>query len=459
MLLGSMAQAQQSRTYLESYATDKDTELNINTSHADLEFETWDKDLVEITAVVELEGVPEEEAESYFKRDLIRIMGNSKEIEISTQGGGPFAFSFSGTHFDFPELPPLAHIMEEIEIPAMPQLHLLPELSVMPAMPPVPPMPNVEFDYRAYKKDKEKYMKQWRKEFDKSFGEEYKKKFEAWGEQMEQRAEQWQEKREKLVEQREELQREREQRQKELREELDTQRKEQIQRRKELAKQRAETGSKHSAPNVFYFSSDGENKEYKVKKRIKIKMPKYLKLNLNVRHGAVKLANNTRNITAKLAYASLLASTIDGTGTVIHASYSPVSVQHWNLGKLDTNYSDKVDLGEVGELDLDSNASNVSIGTLVDRAQLFNRFGSLSIGAVSKGFRAIEISVDNGELDLQLPNVPYVISLEGDNSDFQYPKTLKLDSSTNLLKGHHINNKGDKTISISSKYSEVVLVD
>ena len=261
MLLGTIGQAQQSRTYAESYPTNKETELNINTSHADLKFETWDRDLVEITAVVELEGVPEEEAESYFKRDLIKIMGNSKEIEISTQGGGPFAFSFSGTHFEFPELAPLAHIMEEIEIP---ELHRFPELSVMPTMPPIPPVPFVEFDYKAYQKDKEKYMEQWRKEFDKSFGEEYKKKFEAWGEQMEQRAGEWEEKREKLLERREELQRKREQKNKELRKQLDTKRKEQEERRKVLAIQRTEAGSKHSAPNVFYFSSDGENKEYKV---------------------------------------------------------------------------------------------------------------------------------------------------------------------------------------------------
>lgn len=462
VLLGFIGQAQQSRTYTETYPTNRDTELNINTSHADLEFETWDKDQVEIIAVVELEGVPEEEAESYFERDLVKIMGNSKEIEISTQRGGPFAFSFDGMDLNFPDLPPLAHIMAEMEIPEIHDLDLLPKISVIPAMPPIPPMPEVEFDYQAYKKDKEKYMEKWRKDFDKSFGEEYKKKFEAWGEQMEERAKEWQAKREKLMEKREELNRQQEQRNKELRMELDKQRKKQLQEREVVVKQRAELERKPGAPNVFYFSSDGKSKEYKVKKRIKIKMPKYLKMNLNVRHGEVKLANNTKNINARLTHASLLASTIDGNQTQISASYSPVSVQQWNYGKLDTNYSEKVDLREVGELDLDSNASNVVIGRLVDSAQLFNRFGTLSIATVSDGFKTIDISVENGELGLKLPQVPCVIVMDGTNSDFQYPKSLKLESSTHsgttVLRGHHIDKNGG-SISISSKYSEVALKD
>src|SRR5690606_38744854 len=139
-------------------------------------------------------------------------------------------------------------------------------------------------------------------------------------------------------------------------------------------------------PNVYYFSSRGENKAYKVKKRITVKMPKYLKLNMNIRHGEVKLAANTKNINANLIYSSLLASTIEGNLTDIQASYSPISVQHWDYGKLSTDYSDRVNLQVVGALDLNSNASEVVIGRLVDRAKLQNRFGSLSIEAVSDGF-------------------------------------------------------------------------
>ena len=159
LLAGFTCRAQErSKTYKETFNVNKDTELNINTSYADIEFETWDKDQVEITATVELEGVSEEDAKSYFDRDLVKIMGNSKEIEVSTKGAGPYVFDFNGMHFDFPEVPSVAEIMADIEIPEMPEIAVLPS---MPPLPPMPPTPFVEFDYDAYKKDKDKYMKEW----------------------------------------------------------------------------------------------------------------------------------------------------------------------------------------------------------------------------------------------------------------------------------------------------------
>ncbi len=68
---------------------------------------------------------------------------------------------------------------------------------------------------------------------------------------------------------------------------------------------------------------------------------------MNVRHGEVKLAENTNNIDATLSHASLLAATIDGDKTMVMASYSPVSVEKWNYGQLHTDYSENVDLKEV----------------------------------------------------------------------------------------------------------------
>lgn len=462
LLAGFTCRAQErSKTYKETFNVNKDTELNINTSYADIEFETWDKDQVEITATVELEGVSEEDAKSYFDRDLVKIMGNSKEIEVSTKGAGPYVFDFNGMHFDFPEVPSVAEIMADIEIPEMPEIAVLPS---MPPLPPMPPTPFVEFDYDAYKKDKDKYMKEWSEKFDKTFNEEYKKSFEEWGKQMEELAKERDGRREEMKKEREQLQKEREEIRKEMREELQAQREELRSQREELRKQHVEEArALRASPNIFYFSSDGESKEYKVKKRIKIKMPKYLKLNMNVRHGEVKLAENTKNINASLSYASLLASTIDGNGTDIRASYSPVVVQQWNYGKLQTDYSDRVDLKEVRELNLNSVSSNVVIGRLASKAVLKNKFGSLSINAVSDSFNTLDISVDNGQVDCKLPSTPFVISINEATSDFQYPKALKMDASkrygTNVLKGYHINKDGGRSITIDSKYSEVVLKD
>lgn len=284
-LVGFTGQAQEkSKTYKENFNVNKDTELNINTSYADIQFETWDKDQVEITAVIELEGVDKEEADAYFERDLVKIMGNSKEIEVSTEGAGPnYTFDFQGFNIDIPEMPSVAEIIANVEIPEIPEF-TIPEINVMPSMPPMPPMPPIEFDYDAYKKDGDKYMKEWKKEFDKTFDKEYKARFEEWGKRMEEMAEEREARREEMREERDKLREEREKVREEMheqlrqqREELRTQQAELREEQTELRKQlREEARTIHGSPNVFYFSSDGEHKEYKVKKRSLLKCPSTL---------------------------------------------------------------------------------------------------------------------------------------------------------------------------------------
>ena len=70
------------KTFHENYNVTNEVVLELNTSYADIEFETWNKNQVDITAVVELEDVSEEEANNYFKREPVKIVGNSKNISI-----------------------------------------------------------------------------------------------------------------------------------------------------------------------------------------------------------------------------------------------------------------------------------------------------------------------------------------------------------------------------------------
>ena len=105
-------------------------------------------------------------------------------------------------------------------------------------------------------------------------------------------------------------------------------------------------------------------------------MPKSTKLKMNVRHGEVKLAENTTNLKATLSYARLQATNIDGERTNIVASYSPVSVQTWGNGSLNTNYSDKIALKEVKFLNLSANSSDVTIERLINTASIKNNLGA-----------------------------------------------------------------------------------
>ncbi|MCL6265295.1 hypothetical protein [Flagellimonas myxillae] len=465
LLVGLTARAQQNtKTYKETFNVGDETVLDIDTRHADIEFETWDKQEVEITAVVELDGATNDEAKEYFEKDAVQIIGNSKEIQVKTRGQnfGVFApgnMDFGSFNIVVPDAPMVEPIFGHLEIPEIPEVFVLPEL------PPLPPVPFTDFDYDAYKKDGDKYLKEWKKSFDKSFNKDYQKKLEAWSERIKEVSEARNREREAIAEERKAYREEA----RAVREEARAQREEaraEVREQRERLKNKivqSKTLSIHSGDdsNIFYFSSDGEHKEYKVKKRIKIKMPKSVKLKMNVRHGEVKLSANTKNIKASLSHASLLASTIDGDMTDIRASYSPVVVQKWNYGRLKTDFSEKVDLKEVQELRLNAVSSQVTIDKLVSKVYVTNNLGAVQINTVADSFSNIDITVENGEVDFAIPSVPFTIYVNETTSDFEYPDVLAMDSSENynttVHKGYHINNKADKSININSKYSEVVL--
>ena len=214
-------------------------------------------------------------------------------------------------------------------------------------------------------------------------------------------------------------------------------------------------------PGIFYLSTDGKNKNYKVKKKIKIKMPKSIRLQLNVRHGEVKLAEHTKNINATLSYSRLQAATIDGDKTTIVASYSPVSVQNWNYGQLRTDYSDGVWLREVKNLHLNANSSNVTIDKILKSVYVQNDLGALTIKAVDSNFKDLDITVQNGEVFCNLPSTSYTIYLDGTHSKLTTPASLVLDRSKNqyqvIHKGYYKDKASANAIVITSKYSDVVL--
>ena len=449
----------ESKTYQETFNVSTDAVLDINTSYTDIEFETWDKNTVEITAIVVLEGAEKEEAKSYFENDPIKILGNSSKIEITSGsnkfgflGSQDFEFEFGDLDIEIPEIAPFV-----VEIP---DIAHFPEVVEMPPMPPLPLTEAFEFDYKAYQKDGEKYMKKWQEEFKKSFDEKHQKKLEEWAKRMEERGKELEERMEEREKHREEMEKKRE----ELMEQRVEQR-EAIQKlREEERKVKQEvlrSKRRHEGPNVFYYSTGGENKNFKIKKTIKIKMPKSTKIKMNVRHGEVKLAESTKNLNATLSHSSLWAATIDGIETSVSVSYSPVNVKNWNYGHLKTNYSNAVELSEVLNLNLQANSSDVTINKLLKRAFIKNDFGPLNIISIDAGFEEMDISLKNAELHSKLPTSPTTIYIKGTASEWDLPKGLNLKETKNgnnkILKGYHLSDNSNRSIVITSDYSEVTI--
>ena len=190
-------------------------------------------------------------------------------------------------------------------------------------------------------------------------------------------------------------------------------------------------------------------------------MPKSVRLKMNVRHGEVKLAGNTKNMSANLSYATLLASTIDGVKTNIMASYSPVIVQNWNEGQLQADYSENVDLKEVKVLTLNSISSNVTIDQMLNSALIKNSFGALNINYVSPNFSDLAIFLENTDLACTLPQSAFNIQINGTASNLKPAGGLTLKKSDDKekmeYKGYHIKETNERKIIINSKYSDIVL--
>jgi len=424
LLSFSLSAQEKSKTFKETFNVTDKAVLKINTSHADIEFETWDKDQVEITAVIELDGASEEEASAYFKKMPIEIIGNSREIEINTNmRSGVFPGHLTANWDDIRssiehsrmKLESLKPLFLDLELPELPELAVLSE---MPEMPPVPPI--------AFK-----------------FAEERAKLMEERQKALEERREAYEERRNELV------------RKRRLKQGNND-------NYPEVSEDIIHLYSDDEGPKTFFFSSDGEGKKFKVKKAIKIKMPKSVKLKMNVKHGEVKLASLTKNMNASLRYASLLASTIDGKNTDIMASYSPLYINEMLDGQVNVKYCEKVDFKKVRNLKLNSVSSNIVLAQALRDVEIKNDYGQTEIKNISPDAKRIYVKIIDGELTSSLPKGEYNLYLFDEYSNVSYPKHIEVERATSSrLNGDFVTSGSNKkkypSIIINAKYADVVL--
>ncbi len=464
---------EETKTLTESFNVVDDAVLEVNTSHADIEFETWNKNEVLITATITLEGATPDEANEYFGREPIEIYGNSKKITISSELQNISLFNLAtfdvdDVHMEMPDimvLPEIANL--EIEVP---EIVVEPLLLEVPEPPAYPHHKAYEFDYKAYKKDGEKYLKEWQKKFDESFDDEYHEKMEKWSKQLEERREEAEKKRAKREKERKHRIEEFENRAQKRAKGYEKRVEEREKAIQEKEKARAEKVERvisikrsRNGDNNFYMSSGGKHRKFKVKKTLKIKLPKSAKIKMNVRHGEVKLAENTKNMNATLTHSSLSAATIDGDNTIISASYTPVNIEKWNYGKLRAKYSDDVTLQEVLNINLVGTSSNITINKLLKSAHIDNQFGVLEIKSVSDDFEKLTLNLRNAELLCEMPTSAFNFTYKGSSSSMDYPVCYDIteeiqDECYTVYSGYNKHENGASYLVIKADYSKVALL-
>ncbi|MAL58837.1 MAG: hypothetical protein CMC14_02195 [Flavobacteriaceae bacterium] len=500
--------------YKESFKASNDMVVEVNTSYTNVIFETWNKDFVEVEAFVDNKELSEKERKEIFDNWKFDVLGNSKKVVITSNpshyGEGIGLFGGADALKSLKALKSLEKMPVLEEMPNFAfdfnfDIPEVPELKEFPVWPFNGDRPNLKngneynyfhdrngktttFDRGEYKKNKQAYvdklnkkhnsnasvkdvdnwldrvdawskdiedvMEDWGenfgKKFETQFGPEFEKKMERWGEEFGEKfgkdMEKWGE---------------------EFGKDMEKWGEEFGKNMEEWAKQFEENGGNYSSKifidedgnkNFLFEGSKGLHFSGKANKTIIVRMPKGTKTNVNVRHGELKMAN-AYNMKATLNYSPLTANSIDGGQTLINASYAPVQVNSWVNGSLKVNYVEDCRLNTVSEINLQSNSSDVSINELLKSGVLSGSFGNLYVLKVAPTFTSVDITLENTDAALKLPNTAFDFYYNGKKSQLQHPKFLQLTETKNfdrkLLKGFNKANASGKTITINANYSNL----
>lgn len=512
----SMTAQQKLNKLSKTINVSKDATIDLNTSYVQIEVDTWNKNTVEVEAYIESDKLSKEELKKALDEWNISVEGSGDVVTISSHGNRgswsdhDFNFDFD---FDFDALKDLKFQLADLpvltELPPMPELPEMPAMPEMkfpkmPKMPELPELPvgmkDVNFDYEAYKKDGEKYLDKWSKEYEAKYGKDYKdkmrawakefskvdfeayeKEMEAWGEEFgkkfgkdyeakmeawgkkfdekwakeyEKKMQDWQENHGKEMEEHAKVIEKRTQEMQQRLEEREKERAEQMaQREKEMVARMKEREDRMEARHAELERSI-ESRTGKVKKTIKIKMPKDAKLKMNVRHGELKLSSVINNLKGDVSYATLVADHIGGSKTSINVSYSPVLITNWDMGELKLNFVDKAQIKSANRLVLSSNSSNIGIDNVAGNAVIDGSFGDLSIRNIADTFNNLNIILENSDALINLPKTEYNLQYKGNRSRFSHPKKKPSETVSTFSTG---NLNSPKTIVLNAKFSNVVM--
>ena len=442
--------------------------IDLNTNYTNIEIDTWNKDIIEIEAYVESSSLSKEELKDYLDSWKIQVEGSNDLVTISSDANNlPWALNSSlfdeqsfdalqNLEFELANMPIMEGLMESLNLAEMPKMPKMPKLPELPEG-----MTKTDFNYEKYEKEGDAYMEKWSKEYSEKYGQEYAKRMEDWAKQLEsspemkefeQKMEVWGEKfgkefSEKFGEDMEAWGEQFGERMEIWGEEFGKQMEEQ-------AKLFEENHEEYEELHQSLFNSKTDLKNQKVKKTIRIKMPKGAKLKVNVRYGELKMASLINNIKAELSHTSLLANSIDGSQTSINASYSPVKITNWIMGELKLNYVEKAEINLVSRLVLSANSSNINIGELQGNAIIDGSFGDLIIGNITDDFNNLNIVLENSKAKVILPKTDYNLQYKGKYSQLKHPKNTTNDVNASFSTGDLASNK---TIVVNAKYSEIEL--
>ena len=496
MLLAFSVQAQKfDKKVTEKFKVNSDAVIVINAVHTDVDIETWNKNEVSIEAVIEVEGVTKEEAEEIFDKWKFEVLSNKSKVEIKSLSDR-FQFEFDGDfdfdfNFDFPEI--------EIEAPEFnfdfdfdfPELDIKVPHFEMPDIDfPEIEIPEMEFDYELYKNDST-YLKKykmkvaeqvkkfknsdWKKTMDSmKNSDEFKMKmaeFKKAAKEMETKMKEYTNS-DEFKHQIEEAKKVSEEVQKEMLENKEMWKeqaevaKKATQKAMEIVKKMKEEGKfdeiEKNNENYYFQFNDGKNSKIKVKKYLKIKVPKEATFNLKVRHGKLNVPNSNVKMSANISYGKFVGGIISGNKNDLKFTNSPVVINTINSGNITLKNVPNATFGTFSTANLFANSSDVFIDEVGSDVSLSQKFGKLEISDIDPAFNTLNLILDSTKADLNFSNSDYTYQINSKNSSLDLLDKLtevtnKTTEGVKLIEGFYNNKASQNKVFITGVYSSVKL--
>jgi len=464
----------------ESFKVNSDVELVINTTHSDVTIETWNKNEISVEAVMEVEGVSKEEADKILSKWKFEALGNKNTVKItSVSSNMDFNFDFD---FDFSDM--------DIVIPEfeMQDIHIdIPDIE-FPEMPEIPEMEEIDFDYEAYKNDST-YLKQYKMqvaeqvnkfknsdwkhkmdsvknsdEFKQAMEEVKRAAIEAKKEMLENKK-LWKEQaviaKKAALEAREEMLEN-----KELWQEQAEMAKEASKMAMDLIEEMKENGTFDSihnfSENIYFNYGTSNNSKIKIKKHIKIKVPKGATFDLNVRHGKLNVPSSTKKMSANISYGDFIGGIIIGDENDLNFSNSPVTIKSLDSGNITLKNVPNATFGTFSNGNLFSNSSDVIIDEIGENVDLIQKFGSLEISNIVTNFKTFNLILDYSKASINLSKSNYIFQISDKKSTLKLNESLTKVSNNNLdgvksIEGFYKDKNSINKLFLTSVYSSLIL--
>lgn len=436
------------KKYYEKFNVEKDIEISINASYSEISVINWDKNEVEVSAYIEIEGISKEAAEKYFKNWNFEALGNKTKVKISMGNNNFFPFQ---NEFDY---------LKNSKINS-PNINIVDSIYTDKFM-----LSEMDFNDEFYNTDLEFLDSIFNKKGknlvylqggginvkikNKEDWEKFKnsKNHQKWKEYI-------QKNREKI---RREMEISREKIKREAEKNFIYFKKKD---REKMLKQR-EKARQEMAKIKLNFSTDTDNlmidgKKVKVTKKIEIKVPKDATFNLNTRHCRVKLPNTVAFGNVK--YGSFNATNL--MNSRLNINYSPVTIKDLNACNLFLNNVTDAKIASVTNTKLNSNYSNINIENIHNNVDISTKFGEIVIQKVHSDFNKLYIDLNYTNALIQLQNLDknLIFQIQSMNNLQNNPsmKLNILNEKSKKINGNFTIQTKDSSFIINGKYSQITV--